>query len=82
MGYQKDESKRHMRSVRLAGMMNMAKHACQLDKACGADETVGVGGLVRLLKVMRLLRIRENDVDSIGGGEACEDSESDIACGY
>ncbi len=39
----------------------MAMHACQTDKACGDDETVGGGGLVKLMRVMRSLRIRENE---------------------
>ncbi len=37
---------------------------------------MGGGKLVKL--VMRFLRIRKNEVDKIGGGEACEDSDSDI----
>ncbi len=42
--------------MRLVGMMRMAMHACQIDKACGDDETVAREELVKLMRVMMLIR--------------------------
>jgi hypothetical protein len=40
----------------------------RIHKACGDDETIWGGGLVRILRVLRFLRIRKNYVDKIGRG--------------